>query len=577
MRWPLCCWTVVLLLAGAARAETPPDPLRLVPDQADLMVRIDNPRQLVETYTTLDLFQQLYKFEAFQEYVDSTNVRRFQQLVAHFEKQLGAKWPEVLDKAAGGGIVVAAKLGPQPAPAVLVVQSKDEAALKKLVQVTLDVIEQELARQDSKVKPEKGSYRDLPTVKVGNDLHAGLAGSALLVSNNEKALHLALDLHLDKGKNSLANVASIGDARKLLPAQPLGWLWLNMETVHKAPQAKDIFTLPRNDAILTVLFGGLLDVAGRAPFLAAGLCRDDRGFVFSVRLPKGREGSSPALTTHIPPADTVGTLPLLEPKGVVYSTSSYTDLGKFWENREKLFNAQQVKALEDADKNTAKLPIRVQISKVLTEVGPHQRFVVAHQPKFGYKITPDQKLPAFGLVVDMREPEKFSKMMEGIIRAGALLGAAQFKLQLVEEKVGDLTLVGYRFPEDVKQVPMENTLVYNFSPCFVAVGDQFVVASTMELGRELIDLVQKEAKNPPKKNPLASVSRVYSSGGADLLAAVEDQLFAQIILDRAIPPAEAKKQVKELVDFVRKLGAFDIEQAYNAQDFRYDFRLNLGK
>lgn len=577
MRWPLCCWTVVLLLAGAARAETPPDPLRLVPDQADLMVRIDNPRQLVETYTTLDLFQQLYKFEAFQESVDSTNVRRFNQLVAHFEKQLGAKWPEILDQAAGGGIVIAAKLGPQPAPAVLVVQSKDEAALKKLVHVALNVIEQELARQDIKERPEKGKYRDLDTVKIGNQFHAALAGSALVVSNNDKALHLALDLHLDKGKDSLANVASIGDARKLLPAQPLGWLWLNMETVHKAPQAKDIFTLPRNDAILTVLFGGLLDVAGRAPFLAAGLCRDDRGFVFSVRLPKGREGSAPALTTHIPPADTVGTLPLLEPKGVVYSTSTYTDLGKFWDNREKLFNAQQVKAFEDADKNTGRLPIRVQVSKVLTEVGPHQRFVVAHQPKFGYKITPDQKLPAFGLVVDMREPEKFSKMMEGIIRAGALLGAAQFKLQLVEEKVGDLTLVGYRFPEDVKQVPMENTLVYNFSPCFVAVGDQFVVASTMELGRELIDLVQKEAKNPPKKNPLASVSRVYSSGGADLLAAVEDQLFAQIILDRAIPPAEAKKQVKELVDFVRKLGSFDIEQAYNAQDFRYDFRLNLGK
>lgn len=577
MRWPLCCWTVVLLLAGAARAEAPPDPLRLVPDQADLMVRIDNPRQLVETYTTLDLFQQLYKFEAFQEYVDSTNVRRFNQLVAHFEKQLGAKWPEILDQAAGGGIVIAAKIGPQPAPAVLVVQSKDEAALKKLVHVALDVIEQELARQDIKERPEKSKYRDLDTVKIGNQFHAALAGSALVVSNNDKALHLALDLHLDKGKNSLANVASIGDARKLLPAQPLGWLWLNMETVHKAPQAKDIFTLPRNDAILTVLFGGLLDVAGRAPFLAAGLCRDDRSFVFSVRLPKGREGSAPALTTHIPPADTVGTLPLLEPKGVVYSTSSYTDLGKFWDNREKLFNAQQVKAFEDADKNTGRLPIRVQVSKVLTEVGPHQRFVVAHQPKFGYKITPDQKLPAFGLVVDMREPEKFSKMMEGIIRAGAILGAAQFKLQLTEEKVGDLTLVGYRFPEDVKQIPMENTLVYNFSPCFVAVGDQFVVASTMELGRELIDLVQKEGKNPPKKNPQASVSRVYSSGGADLLAAVEDQLFAQIILDRAIPPAEAKKQVKELVDFVRKLGSFDIEQAYNAQDFRYDFRLNLGK
>lgn len=567
---------LTLMLTASARAEAPPDPLRLVPEQADVMVRIDSPRQLVETYTTLDLLRQLYKFDAFQEYIDSTNFRRFNQLVAHFEKQLGAKWPEVLDKAAGGGVVVASKIGPQPAPALLIVQSKDEAALRKLVEVTLEVIEQELTRLDAKVKPEKGKYRDLETIKVGNDLHFAIAGSALVVSNNEMALHKSLDLHIDKGKNSLAGVKSVEEARKLLPAKALAWMWLNMETVHKAPPAKDIFTLPRNDAILTVLFGGLLDVAGRSPYLAAGLCRDERGFLFTVRLPRGREGSAAALTTHIPPDD-AGTLPLLEPKGVVYSTSSYMDLAKFWENREKLFNEKQVKVFEDADKNTGKLPIQVQVSKVLTQAGPHQRFVVAHQSKFGYKIIPEQKLPAFGLVVDMREPEKLGKMMEGVLRAAALFGGAQFKLKLVEENHGDLTLVGYRFPEDVKQIPMENTLVYNFSPCFCAVGDQFVVASTMDLGHELIDLVQKEAKNPPKKNPLASQSRVYASGGADLLAAVEDQLFAQIILDRAIPPAEAKKQVKELVDFVRRLGAFEIEQAYNAQDFRYDFRLTLGK
>lgn len=578
MRLSRALWAVVFLaVATCARAESPPDPSRLVPEQADLMVRIDNPRQLVETYTTLELFQQLYKFEAFQEYIDSTNFRRFNQLVAHFEKQLGAKWPEILDKAAGGGVVVAAKIGPQPAPTLLVVQSKDEATLRKVVQVIVQVIEQELARQDSKERPEKGKYRDLVTIKLGKDFHAALAGSALVVSNNEMALQKALDLHIDKSAKSLAGVKSIDEARKLLPSNPLAWLWLNMETVHKAPQAKEVFALPRNDATLTVLFGGLLDVAGRAPFVTAGLCRDDRGFVFAVRMPRGRDGSAEALSSHIPPANAVGTLPLLEPKGVVYSTSSYMDLGKFWDNRAKLFNEKQVKTFEDADKNTGRLPIQVQISKILTGVGPHQRFVVAHQPKFGYKIIPDQKLPAFGLVVDMREPEKFGKMMEGILRGAALLGGAQFKLKLTEEKHGDLTLVGYRFPEDIKQIPMENTLVYNFSPCFVAIGDQFVMASTMDLGHELIDLVQKEAKNPPKKNPQASVSRVYSSGGADLLTAVEDQLFAQIILDRAIPPAEAKKQVKELVDFVRRLGAFDIEQVYNAQDFRYDFRLTLGK
>jgi hypothetical protein len=253
------------------------------------------------------------------------------------------------------------------------------------------------------------------------------------------------------------------------------------------------------------------------------------------------------------------------------------DMGKFWDNRAKLFNAQQVKAFEEADKNTGRLPIAVQVSKVLTQAGPHQRIVVAHQPKSGYKTQPEQRLPAFAFVLAMREPESFGKMMEGVLRGAALVGGAQFKLKLVEEKHGDLTLVGYRFPEDIKQIPNENPLLYSLSPCFVAVGDQFLAASTIELGHEMIDLLQKEAKDPPKKNSLASVSKVYASGGADLLRAVEDQLFAQTILDRALPPAEAKQQVKELIDFVRRLGTLETEQVYQGADWRYDFRLTLGK
>jgi hypothetical protein len=571
------CLIVALACSSAVRAESPPDPLRLVPDQADVMVRIDNPRQLTESYTNLDLIRQLTKFDAFQEYIDSTNYRRFLQLVGYFEKQLGTKWPAVLDGVAGGGIVVAFKIGPNPPPALVVIQGKDEALVGKFLAVGLDVLEQELARQDAKEKPVKESYRNLDTWKVGKELQAARAGSAILLSNNEAALHKALDLHLDNGKNSLANVASVGAAKKLLPASPVAWLWLNMETVHQLPPAKDIFTLPRNDAIITVAVGGLLDVAARSPFFCAALCKDERGLLLTARLPRGRDGSAEALTTHIPPADAVGSLPLLEPKGVVYSSSYYMDMGKFWDNRAKLFNAQQVKAFEDADKNSGRLPIALQVSKVLTQAGPHQRIVVAHQPKSGYKVQPEQRLPAFAFVLDMREPEKFSQMMEGVLRGAALLGGAQFKLKLVEEKHGDLTLVGYRFPEDVKQIPNENTLVYNFSPCFVAVGDEFLAASTIELGHEMIDLLQKEAKDPPKKNSLASVSKVYASGGADLLRAVEDQLFAQTILERALPPAEAKQQVKELIDFVRRLGTLETEEIYNGADWRYDFRLTLGK
>src|SRR5262245_17394370 len=160
----LVCFSV-----AGARGETPRDPLRLVPEQADWMVKIERPRQLTETLLNLDLVKQLQQLEAFQEFYDSTNLRRFYQLVAYLEKELGSQWPDLLDRLAGGGIVVASVIGDNPAPALMVVQGKDEELLRKFVKTLQSLIEQELARQDAKDRLETGKYKEIDTFKVGND------------------------------------------------------------------------------------------------------------------------------------------------------------------------------------------------------------------------------------------------------------------------------------------------------------------------------------------------------------------------------------------------------------------------
>src|SRR5262245_10358216 len=75
-------------------AASPPDPLRLVPNQADLVFQVPRPRQLIEFYTNYDLVKDLYALEPVREFYDSTNMRRFNQLVAYYEKQAGSRWPE---------------------------------------------------------------------------------------------------------------------------------------------------------------------------------------------------------------------------------------------------------------------------------------------------------------------------------------------------------------------------------------------------------------------------------------------------------------------------------------------------
>jgi hypothetical protein len=577
MRSLLACLGLVLF-AASARAEAPPDPLRLVPSEADFFVEVRRPGPLVQTVRALPKLQDWYALQPVQEYRDSTNARRFRQLVAYYEKELGAKWPVLLDRLAGGGIVLAGKFGGDPGPALLVVQGTDEKQMGRFARLALGVVKQELARQGSKERIEKGSYRGIETVRVGKNLHAAVAGKALLLSTVEPGLHHALDLHLDGDGKSIAHNPGIGEARRLLPGDPSALVWIDLATAHKSPQGKNLFVLPRDDAILTVPLGGFLDILGRSPYVCAGLYAGPDGLAVRVRAPRGRDGAPPALATHIPPAGHPGTRPLLEPPGVLYSQSFYLDVGKFWENRTGLFTKQQVKTFEDFDKNSGRFLAGNRFSQLLTGTAPYARLVAARQTKTGYKIKPKTQLPAFAAVVEMRKPEEFGKAMDTVLRATALLAGTQVRLKLTEEKHGTHTLVGYRFPEDAKVKADVSDLRFNFSPCFCAVGNQFLVSSTLEFGHEMIDLLEQEAAHGSDQgSPAADQTRVYSKSGADFLQGFEDILLTQAILDQALSPEDARRQVRTFIDLVRHLGVLERDIGFGDHDFHYDVRLILEK
>jgi hypothetical protein len=570
-------WVALLPAAAPADSAAPASPVRLIPAQADLLVEVRQPRLLIETLTTLDTVKQLQAFPAVKEQLGSTNVRRFYQLVAYFEKELGAPWPELLDRLAGGGAALGVKFGPNPAPSLLVVRGKDEKLMQQFFRVGLSLVEQELARQEAKGRPVKGSYQGVETVRVGKEFYLALAGTALLIANQEVALHGGLDLYLGRQTKGLADLPPVAEAGRLLPKDALVSVWLNMEAVRQAPGAKELYKSPRDNGQLTVLLGTLLDVLGRTPFVCAGLYRQPEGFLTTIRIPRGREGMGPDGPLHLAPPGQPGTRPLLEPRGVLYSQSFYLDQGRIWLDRAKLFPDKQVQALEGFDKNSGRFLAGARLSQLLTEAGPYHRLVVVDQPKAGYKTTPKQPIPAFALVTELRKPESFGKAMESVLRGAALLATTQVKLKMVEEEHGGCKIVAYRFSEEAPLKADVSDVRFNFSPCFTRVGDQFVLCSTVELCRELIDVLSREDKSPTRGAPFTERTRVYGGGVATLLQGFEDQLVTQTILDQAVPPGEARAQVKAFIALVSRLGDLNLETSYLDKEFRYEIRMTAGK
>jgi hypothetical protein len=572
--WAICL--TLGALAAPARADGAPDPLRLVPAQADFFLKVQEPRKLVEGVTKLDVVKQLLELDAVRELYESTNSRRFYQLLAYFEKRLGADRFELLDRLAGGGVALAVKfkvLEDEETTAALIVQAKDEALLKRFVQAARELGDQELARLESRERLEVAPYRDIEGVRLGQQFYAAVAGSALVVSNSEKGLHGAIDLHLDAGAKGVLHSAEVAEARKLLPPGPAAWLWLNMKRVQEQPMVKMVLDQIKDNGIAPVFVGGLFNIAGRAPFLCAGLYQKPHEFSLALRFPRGREGMPEAVALHLP-ENHQGSLPLLEPPNTQLSASYYLDLATLWERRAKLLKPQELKGLEALDKQSGLFLGGVKLGKLLQQTGPHQRVVVTEPRKSGYTIVPGLRIASFAVVLEMRDPD-FARTAETVLRTAALVGNFQFNLKLVEERHGEHTIVGYRFPEDGKVPFDQDNIRFNFSPCLVKVGNQFVLSSTLELAHDLVDVLEKEAKMSPKANPSTLRAKVYSTGVADGLRTARQQLETQAIIGRALSPDAAREQVRALIALVERIGTMQLQTHYGANEFHVDFRLKL--
>jgi hypothetical protein len=568
------CLIAFTLGVAAVRADTPPSPLRLLPDQSDLLIQAPEPRRLVETLTNADTLKQLQQLAPVREFLDSTNARRVFQLVAYVEKELGLPWPQLLDRLAGRGIAFGVQFGDNQPLALLVIEGEDEKRMQQFFELGVSLLGQELAREEAKEALVKGTYKQFNTIRIGTEFHAAIAGHALLLSNSEKALQAGLDRHLNGGEKSMAGVSGVHEAAQLMPPQSLLTVWLNMAKFHEGRQAKAVYrSPPRDDPALTVLFGHYLDLLGRSPFVCASVQKGSQGPEASIFLPRGREGMGADKLLHVPSAGVPGSRPLLEPKNVLYSESDYFALANIWNERKTLFNEKQVKQLEKFEKQTAPFLVGAKLSKLLTQTGPYYRFVAAHQSKSSYKTSPKISIPAFALVWELCEPERFIKSLEPILRGAAFLGGFQVNLKLVDEQYNGCKIVGYRFPEDKPLKGDINDLRFNFTPCFTRVGDQLVISSTMDLCRELVDLIQKEDTSPARGNPSTARIRLYGSGVATYLQTIEDLLITQTTLDQAVTPQEARQQVKAFLDIIRGLGMLTLEPRFHERTFQYDIRL----
>lgn len=555
----------LLFLVFALPAQAA-DPLSFVPDSVQIVGKFENPRKFAEAFTQLDAAKSAQQLAPIQQVFDSTPAKRFFQMLGHIERELGAKWPEALDQIAGGGIAVGGHFG-DGKPAILVLQGKDEPHSAKAFNLFIEIVGDELQRQGAPGKPKRETKDGTEVATFGDGLHAARAGSTILVSNKSEFLDQAL--HLKNGAGSVRLKKSFSDAEKLLPKSPLAMLWIDFASVKKDQATQDFFANTRKDFLQTLVVGGTIDCLRRSDFVVAGLFQEKSGLRLALRFPAGRSEFPPEFALHVPmEKGQIGSLPLLEPPGVVASQSIYLDIGYYWKNREKLINDEMRKQFEDGIVQLNKvLPGNVKFGELLESWGAYHRGVVLNHDTLPYKTIPTVRFPAFGYVATMRDP-KFATGVETSLRSAGLILNLQFGLKQSEAEHDGVKIVVYRFPENKPFPDDPDNIRFNFEPCFAKVDNQFVAASTLEACKKVITEVRRT--HTVKGSPAVWRGKVFAAGGAKLLYDLPDPLVTDAILTGGIGIEEARKQVDAIGAWLGKLGTVRIEIDEADNEYKLD-------
>jgi hypothetical protein len=572
MRLCLSLAFALAVVAPAVGADSK-DPLRFFPEQTDVVLKVEKPRALVEAVLKNDLAKEAQELQLVRDFLDSTNYRRFFQLVTHFERELGAPWPELIDKLAGGGMAGGFKVAPDAnQPILLVIQGTDEKTVSKFFDLAVSLFEEERQRQGATEPLKRKTYEGFDGIEIDKEAIVAHSGDVLLFSNKGEALKAGID-QMVKGRKDpdTRSIASIApkQAADILPPNPAAWFWVNLKPLKEQPQLKETLKTPRENVILTLAVGDILDVVRRSDFVAAGLYADHDEFRLAVRMPAGRKGMATDAEMHLPRDPKVGgSLPLLEPDGVLFSYSFFLDLDTLYRKRDQIFPPQIAKDFAEGEKQASRFLIGSSLPKFLSQGPVHYRIVATKPETVGdYKTQPDQKLPAFALVLSMRDPE-FAKTMKVVIKAGAVAAGQAASLKSWEEEIAGVPVFGYSFPEEGKFPDDPQKLRFNYQPTFGAYKDQYLLASNRGLFRELVALLDKEDRSKPM-SPNSQI-RVYASGAGAYANAAPDQTLAATIIGQGVKVGDARKQAEALFKFLEKLGTAGFRMNFTDDQFQVD-------
>ena len=395
----------------------------------------------------------------------------------------------------------------------------------------------------------------------GKFFYAG-EGDWIVASSSRSLLTRTVEAFQGNGRETLADDNAYRSTAKNLNADALLRAYVDIAALRQA--AGDRFVPEKLDnAVASLLFGGIVEWFGRSSSLGLSLDLDERRLRLKVDVDGSAESLGERYRCLLAVPNGAGATPIPQPKGVIGGITLYRDVAAWYRQREELLVDR---VLPDFDKFESGignlLPNRSFGVDVLPLLGSRYTFVSALQSYDYLDGEPGVKLPGFAVVAELAEPKEGGNLLNLLFQTVVAVTNLQVGQQGGEPMImagEDRNGVQISFGRHLtKPTGNELPIVANFTPASAQVGDKFIMSSSLSLCRSLVDRLRdpKPASEQPTESRNEAIT-LYPEALAAILDANRKLLQARSI-QTGRTPDQARQEIDLLLAVLRRFGRAEI-------------------
>lgn len=546
----------------------------LLPETTIAYAEISSPSDLVALVMEHPLRA---KIEALPQYQSATESQQYKQAIMGlgiFEGAIGMPWRDALAAFASGGVSIA--FDAETEGVAMIVHGKDAETMNTFRDRLVG-----LAKLDQSRKVQQVEYRGLQAHRV-DDIRFAVHDNRMLMTNNSDLGKSILDKMIDGGDVGLLNEKPFQDALKARDPNSAAWAYLNIEAVRESGVADDFYHNQINNPLAELVFGGIQSNLQHTPHATLELNASQQRVSITATSPHDRSWIPEEREYFFGPSGDGRAPNLPEVDETLLTLSTYRDFGQMWLRAGDLFNDQINEDFAKADAGLTTFFSGKDFGEdILSELKSPVGFVMARQDFHDVLPAPTIKVPAFGFVAEMKEPEKMTREMrrtfQNLIGFFSVIGAMQGfgQLEMDMEKMDDgVQFVTSRFiPEEDDEDSTEAPIVFNFTPTVGFSGDRFVVASTQRLAKQL---TLAKPVNPKYRNE-NTAANLQSSVLKQVLNDNREQLIAQNMLEEGNSRDEAVEQIELLLEVIGYFKNAKLDFGESDDHLKAEFSIEIGE